>query len=112
MTPDVRSQQNSLLAALPRDEWSHWAGAIEPVEMPLGSVLYESGMQMKHVYFPVTSHRFAAACAGRRRDRGDCCRRQRRAGRHCGVHGRRDHAQPCRRANRWNGLSRERTIHQ
>ena len=43
MTPDVRSQQNSLLAALPRDEWSNWARAIEPIEMPLGSVLYESG---------------------------------------------------------------------
>lgn len=55
MTPDVRSHQNSLLAALPRDEWSNWVCAIEPVEMPLGSVLYESGMQMKHVYFPVTS---------------------------------------------------------
>jgi CRP-like cAMP-binding protein len=55
MTPDVRSRQNSLLAALPHDEWSNWTAAIEPVEMPLGSVLYESGVQMKHVYFPVTS---------------------------------------------------------
>jgi CRP-like cAMP-binding protein len=28
---------------------------LEPVDMPLGEVLYESGMTMTHVYFPTTS---------------------------------------------------------
>jgi CRP-like cAMP-binding protein len=55
MTPDLRSHQNSLLAALPPEEWPRWAAAIEPIDMPLGSVLYESGVQMTHVYFPATS---------------------------------------------------------
>ena len=47
--------QNHLLAALPADEWARWQPALEPVEMPLGGVLYESGMPMSHVYFPTTS---------------------------------------------------------
>lgn len=51
--PDPR--QNLLLAALPPDEWARWLPALEPVTMPLGEVLYESGMAMTHVYFPTTS---------------------------------------------------------
>ena len=51
--PDPRS--NHLLAALPADEWARWLPALEPVDMPLGEVLYESGMTMTHVYFPTTS---------------------------------------------------------
>ena len=46
---------NHLLAALPPDERARWLPALEPVEMPLGHVLYESGMAMTHVYFPATS---------------------------------------------------------
>ncbi|WP_284617102.1 Crp/Fnr family transcriptional regulator [Aquabacterium humicola] len=46
---------NRLLAALPADEWARWFPALEPVEMPLGAVLYESGMPMGHVYFPTSS---------------------------------------------------------
>ena len=53
MHPDP--MQNHLLAALPADEWSRWRPALEPVDMPLGEVLYESGMAMTHVYFPTTS---------------------------------------------------------
>lgn len=45
---------NRLLAALPPDEWARWLPALEPVDMPLGKVLYESGMPMGHVYFPTT----------------------------------------------------------
>jgi CRP-like cAMP-binding protein len=51
--PDPRA--NHLLAALPPDEWARWLPALEPVDMPLGKVLYESGMPMGHVYFPTTS---------------------------------------------------------
>jgi CRP-like cAMP-binding protein len=47
--------QNRLLAALPAQEWSRWRPLLEPVSMPLGAVLYESGMAMSHVYFPTTS---------------------------------------------------------
>jgi CRP-like cAMP-binding protein len=51
--PDRRS--NDLLAALPEAEWQRWAPKLEPVDMPLGQVLYESGNALSHVYFPVTS---------------------------------------------------------
>jgi CRP-like cAMP-binding protein len=44
-----------LLAALPPTEWQRWRPRLEPVEMPLGQVLYESGRVMSHVYFPSTS---------------------------------------------------------
>jgi len=48
-------RQNHLLAALPIAEWARWLPALEPVDMPLGEVLYESGIAMTHVYFPTTS---------------------------------------------------------
>lgn len=47
--------QNHLLAALPAAERARWLPALEPVDMPLGLVLYESGVAMTHVYFPTTS---------------------------------------------------------
>jgi len=47
--------KNHLLAALPADEWARWLPALEPVAMPLGDVLYESGAAMTHVYFPTTA---------------------------------------------------------
>jgi CRP-like cAMP-binding protein len=46
---------NHLLAALPDAEWKRWQPELEPVEMALGRVLYESGGAMTHVYFPTTS---------------------------------------------------------
>jgi CRP-like cAMP-binding protein len=46
---------NLLLAALPAAESSRWASQLEPVDMPLGQVLYESGTRLSHVYFPTTS---------------------------------------------------------
>jgi CRP-like cAMP-binding protein len=48
-------RQNRLLAALPADEWTRWLPALEPVSLPLGEVLYESGMTMTHVVFPTTA---------------------------------------------------------
>jgi CRP-like cAMP-binding protein len=51
MTPT----QNRLLAALPADVFDRLRPHLELVEMPLGKVLYESGVEMKQVYFPVPS---------------------------------------------------------
>jgi CRP-like cAMP-binding protein len=48
-------KQNQLLAALPAEEWERWQSELEPVEMKLGDVLYESGSTMTHVYFPTTA---------------------------------------------------------
>ena len=47
--------QNYLLAALPTAEFEHLAPHLELVAMPLGEVLYESGGQLQHVYFPTTA---------------------------------------------------------
>ncbi len=47
--------QNRLLAALPDAEWASWRPQLEAVDMPLGTVLYESGCRLTHVYFPATS---------------------------------------------------------
>jgi CRP-like cAMP-binding protein len=47
--------KNQLLAALPKAEWDRWKDLIEPVRMPLGEVLYESGVALGYVYFPITS---------------------------------------------------------
>ena len=46
---------NELLAALPRIVWERWLPQIEPVDLALGKVLYESGGTMSHVYFPTTA---------------------------------------------------------
>ncbi|WOB10713.1 Crp/Fnr family transcriptional regulator [Piscinibacter gummiphilus] len=47
--------QNHLLAALPPAERERWLPELEPIDMPLGKVLYESGMRLSHVYFPTTA---------------------------------------------------------
>jgi CRP-like cAMP-binding protein len=47
--------QNHLLAALPKAEFDRWLPHLEPIEMPLGEVLYESGITLDYVYFPTTS---------------------------------------------------------
>lgn len=49
-SPDAK--RNQLLAALPETEWQRWLPQLEPVDMPLGEVLYESGRTLSHVYFP------------------------------------------------------------
>jgi CRP-like cAMP-binding protein len=51
--PDPRA--NGLLAALSDAEWQRWRGALEPVDMPLGQVLCESGDTLSHAYFPTTA---------------------------------------------------------
>ncbi len=47
--------QNHLLASLPEAEFKRLAAHLELVQMRLGDVLYESGCQLHHVYFPTTS---------------------------------------------------------
>ena len=47
--------KNQLLAALPHAEWVKWQDHLEPVDMPLGQVIYESGVTLNHAYFPTTA---------------------------------------------------------
>jgi CRP-like cAMP-binding protein len=47
--------KNRLLAALPAAVWQRWQPLLEAVELPLGRVLYESGRELSHVYFPTTA---------------------------------------------------------
>src|ERR1700675_1625586 len=49
------SIKNHLLAALPHAEAQRWLPLMEPVDLPLGEVLYESGTTLDHVYFPTTA---------------------------------------------------------
>ncbi|MBW8073053.1 MAG: helix-turn-helix domain-containing protein [Ferrovum sp.] len=51
--PDPR--QNHLLSALPEEDYAYFSPFLERVQMALGDVLYESGVQMRHVYFPTDS---------------------------------------------------------
>jgi CRP-like cAMP-binding protein len=51
MTPN----QNYLLAALPAEIFERISSDLQLVSMPLGQVLYESGGQLLHVYFPTTA---------------------------------------------------------
>ncbi|HEY4969418.1 MAG TPA: Crp/Fnr family transcriptional regulator [Steroidobacteraceae bacterium] len=44
-----------MLAALPRAESQRWLSLLEPVDLPLGEVIYESGITLSHVYFPTTA---------------------------------------------------------
>jgi hypothetical protein len=47
--------QNHLLAGLPGAESERLSPFLELVALPLGQVLYESGNQLRHVYFPTVS---------------------------------------------------------
>lgn len=46
---------NHLLNALPLEEYERFEPYLEPVPLTLGEVLYESGDQMRHAYFPTTA---------------------------------------------------------
>jgi CRP-like cAMP-binding protein len=48
-------KDNHLLAALPDSEFRILLPDLEPVAMPLGQVVYESGSTMTHAYFPTTA---------------------------------------------------------
>jgi hypothetical protein len=48
-------KKNHLLAALPKQEARRLLPILETVDLPLGQVLYESGVALSHVYFPTTA---------------------------------------------------------
>ena len=50
----MNPRQNALLAALPAEILERWLPFLEPVDMPLGTVLSESGATAGYVYFPVS----------------------------------------------------------
>jgi CRP-like cAMP-binding protein len=52
-TAETIPAHNRLLAGLPAEVFDRLQGDLKPVTMPLGEVLYESGVELEHVYFPV-----------------------------------------------------------
>jgi CRP-like cAMP-binding protein len=44
--------KNQILAAIPRDEYERLLPNLEPVDLPLGQILYKSGDVIEDVYFP------------------------------------------------------------
>jgi len=54
MTEHPNPKANLLLAALPAAEYERLLPHLEPVPMRLGEVLYESGGELRHAYFPTT----------------------------------------------------------
>ena len=54
-TPNAGPRQNRLLGAIPETEWARFAPHLTPVDLRLGEVVYESGMDQASVYFPVDS---------------------------------------------------------
>jgi CRP-like cAMP-binding protein len=54
MSSLVSPKQNHLLAALPATDYERLLPDLEPIAMPLGWVVYESGAHIGYVYFPTT----------------------------------------------------------
>jgi CRP-like cAMP-binding protein len=52
----LRPVGNWLLDALAIKDYERLLAELEPVTLVLGAVVYESGAQMQHVFFPTTSH--------------------------------------------------------
>ncbi len=55
MSTHANLKQNHLLGSLPADIFERWVDMLEPVDLPLGFVLYESGVTLTHVHFPTTA---------------------------------------------------------
>jgi CRP-like cAMP-binding protein len=55
MPPTESPRDNQLIAALPPADLERWRPHLEPVELLLGAVLYESGGTQSHVVFPTTA---------------------------------------------------------
>ena len=53
--PNHDPRENQILDALPADERDRLFPHMKLVEMPLGTVLYESGNKLRHIYFPIDS---------------------------------------------------------
>ena len=48
-------RQNHLLSAFPSAEWQRWLSLLEPVALVVGQVLFETGRNPSHVYFPTSA---------------------------------------------------------
>jgi len=55
MSAGFNPRQNRLLGALPAAELNLLIANLKLIPMPRGKVIYESGVESKHVYFPTTS---------------------------------------------------------
>lgn len=53
--PQHDPRANQILDALPADERDRLFPHLKLIEMPLGMVLYESGDELHHIYFPIDS---------------------------------------------------------
>jgi len=47
-------KQNQMLAALPTADYERLLPHLEPVTLPLGLVVFESGSSLRHLYFPAS----------------------------------------------------------
>jgi CRP-like cAMP-binding protein len=47
-------KQNQILATLPAEEYARLLPQLELVQLPLGKVLYEPGVKMEYLYFPIS----------------------------------------------------------
>jgi CRP-like cAMP-binding protein len=52
MESNILKDRNYLFHSIPQNEWERLLPHIEPVDLPLGKVLYEPGTKMSHIYFP------------------------------------------------------------
>ena len=52
----IRPVGNWVLDALPSEDYERLLPNLEQVSFSLGEVVYESGIQLGHVYFPTTCH--------------------------------------------------------
>lgn len=48
-------RRNQILGALSAPDWARLEHTLQPVTLTLGTVVYESGVQLGYVYFPTTS---------------------------------------------------------
>ncbi len=55
MIDACEARQNQLLAAVPDSELERWLPYLEPVNLLLGQVLFESNSRQSYVYFPTTA---------------------------------------------------------
>jgi CRP-like cAMP-binding protein len=56
LSNDTHSRDhNQLLAALPPADWHRLRVHLEQVELPVGTMLYEAGTVLRHVYFPANA---------------------------------------------------------
>ena len=50
-----KARRNHILGALSPADWARLESSLQPVSLSLGTVVYESGVQLGYVYFPTTA---------------------------------------------------------